>query len=157
MYNRNGIEEVIDTLMCREDISREDALQWVKEALEWVEIAIRRGEDPDDIWMDQTGLEPDYLYNIMMQGISVMKITYYSVEWVGNVDQKTSDAIIFNTKSLTKALKRFRDEVKNQQTIQRPKTEDVSLVLVMNEVTTKGIKRSFLMSSLNQNYWIIEL
>lgn len=86
-----------------------------------------------------------------------MKITYYSVEWVESVDQKTPNTIIFNTKSLTKALKQFRNEVKNQQTIHRPKTEDVSLILVMNEITTKWIKRSFLMSSLNQNYWIIEL
>lgn len=66
MYNEKGIEEVIGILMRREDISREDARLWVDEALEWVEIAITRGEDPDDIWMDQTGLEPDYLYNILM-------------------------------------------------------------------------------------------
>lgn len=66
MYNKNGIEEVVAILMRKEELSREDALNWVKEALEWVEIAISRGEDPDDIWMDQTGLEPDYLYNILM-------------------------------------------------------------------------------------------
>lgn len=66
MYNENGIEEVVTILMRREHISREDALLWVYEALEWVEIAISREEDPDDIWMDQTGLEPDYLYNILM-------------------------------------------------------------------------------------------
>lgn len=66
MYNENRIEEVVAILMRKEELSREDALNWVKEALEWVEIAISRGEDPDDIWMDQTGLEPDYLYNILM-------------------------------------------------------------------------------------------
>lgn len=66
MYNENGIEEVVVILMRKEELSREDALNWVKEALEWVEIAISRGEDPDDIWVDQTGLEPDYLYNILM-------------------------------------------------------------------------------------------
>lgn len=66
MYNENGIKEVVAILMRKEELSREDALNWVKEALEWVEIAISRGEDPDDIWMDQTGLEPDYLYNILM-------------------------------------------------------------------------------------------
>ena len=66
MYNKNGIEEVVAILMRKEELSKEDALNWVKEALEWVEIAISRGEDPDDIWMDQTGLEPDYLYNILM-------------------------------------------------------------------------------------------
>ena len=66
MYNKNGIEEVVAILMRKEELSREDALNWVNEALEWVEIAISRGEDPDDIWMDQTGLEPDYLYNILM-------------------------------------------------------------------------------------------
>ena len=66
MYNKNGIEEVVAILMRKEELSREDALNWVKEALEWVEIAISRGEDPDDIWVDQTGLEPDYLYNIIM-------------------------------------------------------------------------------------------
>lgn len=66
MYNENRIEEVVAILMRKEELSREDALNWVNEALEWVEIAISRGEDPDDIWMDQTGLEPDYLYNILM-------------------------------------------------------------------------------------------
>ena len=66
MYNENRIEEVVAILMRKEELSKEDALNWVKEALEWVEIAISRGEDPDDIWMDQTGLEPDYLYNILM-------------------------------------------------------------------------------------------
>lgn len=66
MYNEKGIEEIVAILMRREKLSREDALLWVYEALEWVEIAISRGENPDDIWMDQTGLEPDYLYNILM-------------------------------------------------------------------------------------------
>lgn len=66
MYNENRIEEVVAILMRKEELSKEDALNWVKEALEWVEIALSRGEDPDDIWMDQTGLEPDYLYNILM-------------------------------------------------------------------------------------------
>ena len=66
MYNENGIEEVVAIFMRKEELSREDALNWVNEALEWVEIAISRGEDPDDIWVDQTGLEPDYLYNILM-------------------------------------------------------------------------------------------
>ena len=86
-----------------------------------------------------------------------MKIVYYSVEWVGSVDQKTPNAIIFNTKRLTKAMRHFHDEVKYQQNIDRPRTEEVSLILVMNEVTTKGIKRSFLMLASNPNYWIIEL
>lgn len=86
-----------------------------------------------------------------------MKITYYSVEWVERIDKKTPNAIIFNTKSLTKAVRQFRDEIKKQQNIHRPKTEEVSLILVMNEITTKGIKRSFLMSASNPNYWIIEL
>ena len=86
-----------------------------------------------------------------------MKIVYYSVEWVGSVDQKTPNKIIFNTKRLTKAIRYFRDEIKNQQNIDRPRTEEVSLILVMNEVTTKSIKRSFLMLASNPNYWIIEL
>ena len=66
VYNEKGIENVVNILMQREELSRKDALRWVYEALEWVEIAISRGEDPDDIWVDQTGLEPDYLYNIIM-------------------------------------------------------------------------------------------
>ena len=66
MYNEREIENVVNILMRREELSREDALRWMYEALEWVEIAISRGEDPDDIWVDQTGLEPDYLYNILM-------------------------------------------------------------------------------------------
>lgn len=66
MYNENGIEEVVAILMRREELSREDALRWVEEALEWVEIAISRGEDAESVWEDEVGLEPDYLFNILI-------------------------------------------------------------------------------------------
>lgn len=66
MYNEKGIEEVVAILMRREQLSKEDARNWVKEALEWVEIAISRGEDAESVWEDEVGLEPDYLFNILI-------------------------------------------------------------------------------------------
>lgn len=66
MYNEDGIEEVVAILMRREELSREDALDWVEEALEMVEDAIAVGEDAESVWEDEVGLEPDYLFNILI-------------------------------------------------------------------------------------------
>lgn len=85
-----------------------------------------------------------------------MKIVYYSVE-CGILNQKSPDEIIINTENLTKALKHFRDEVKNQQSLQSPKTKDVVVTLIMNEIKEKSIKRSILMCASNIHYWVIEI
>lgn len=68
MYNKKGIEEVVAILMRREQLSREDALNWVKEALDMVMDAIseERYMEAEDIWQDEVGLEPDYLLSILM-------------------------------------------------------------------------------------------
>lgn len=68
MYNKKGIEEVVAILMRREQLSREDASNWVKEALDMVMDAISEGNyiEAEDIWQDEVGLEPDYLLNILM-------------------------------------------------------------------------------------------
>lgn len=68
MYNKKGIEEVVAILMRREQLSREDASNWVKEALDMVMDAISEGNymEAEDIWQDEVGLEPDYLFSILM-------------------------------------------------------------------------------------------
>ena len=56
---------VIDILVRRDKLSREDATNRLKEALEAVQEAFRFGEDPEEIWMEEMGLEVDYLLAII--------------------------------------------------------------------------------------------
>lgn len=59
--------EVVNTFMKRDGMSYEDAKERFKEAYLSAEDAICRGDNIEDIealWMDETGLEPDYLYGI---------------------------------------------------------------------------------------------
>lgn len=46
-------------------MTREDATELLKEAYSAVQEAILNGDDADEVWMEETGLEPDYLYNLM--------------------------------------------------------------------------------------------
>lgn len=59
--------EVVNIFMKRDGMSYEDAKERFKEAYLSAEDAICRGdniEDIEDLWMNETGLEPDYLYGI---------------------------------------------------------------------------------------------
>lgn len=64
--NPTAFNKVAAILSRREDISIQDAKEWVKEALDWVEMALERGEDAESVWQDETGLEPDYLMEILI-------------------------------------------------------------------------------------------
>lgn len=63
--NRTAAEEIIEVFMRRDGMTREDAIEHLKEAYLAVREAIENGYDADEIWMEETGLEPDYLYNLM--------------------------------------------------------------------------------------------
>ena len=66
MYNKNEIIRVIRILMKRDNLNKEDAIETVKIALEEVQEAIDSGKDVESVWGNETGLEPDCLYAIMM-------------------------------------------------------------------------------------------
>ena len=63
--NRAAAKEIVEIFMHRDGMIREDAIELLKEAYSAVQEAILNGDDADEIWMEETGLEPDYFYNLM--------------------------------------------------------------------------------------------
>ena len=63
--NRAAAKEIVEIFMSRDGMTREDAIEHLKEAYSAVQEAIPNGDDADEVWMEETGLEPDYLYNPM--------------------------------------------------------------------------------------------
>lgn len=58
-------ETVVRILEQRDRMPRIDAEECLEEALEAVQEAFYLGEDPEEIWMEETGLEVDYLLAII--------------------------------------------------------------------------------------------
>lgn len=58
-------EEVIRILEQRDKMPRIEAEQCLEEALAAVQEAFHFGEDPEEVWMEETGLEVDYLLAII--------------------------------------------------------------------------------------------
>ena len=63
--NKNAVKEIVAIFMRRDGMTREDAIEHLEEAYSATQEAILNGEDADEVWMEETGLEPDYLYNLM--------------------------------------------------------------------------------------------
>lgn len=59
------MRELLTILMRRDGLTREEALETLRDAREAVLEAIQNGDDPEDVFMDITGLEPDYIMNII--------------------------------------------------------------------------------------------
>lgn len=60
-------DRVISILVERDGMSYEDAEELIDEALEDCQEAIHSGDsDPKEIWRNATGLEPDYLMEILL-------------------------------------------------------------------------------------------
>ena len=60
------MRELLTILMRRDGLTREEALETLRDAREAVLEAIQNGDDPEDAFMDITGLEPDYIMNIIL-------------------------------------------------------------------------------------------
>ena len=58
----NGEYSIIPTIVKRDGISYKEAQKLVKEARERV---LMDGEDPHEILLNEFGLEPDYLFDLM--------------------------------------------------------------------------------------------
>lgn len=63
--NRAAAKEIVKIFVRRDGMTREDAIEHLREAYSAVQEAILNGDDADEVWMEETGLEPDYLYNLM--------------------------------------------------------------------------------------------
>lgn len=55
------MDSIIDTLVARDNISREDAESQVAEARE----RVMNGADPEEILYEDFGLEPDYIFDLI--------------------------------------------------------------------------------------------
>lgn len=62
--NRAAAKEIVEIFVRRDGMTREDAIEHLREAYSAVQEAIING-DADEVWMAETGLEPNYLYDLM--------------------------------------------------------------------------------------------
>ena len=60
------LKEMLEILMERDGMSRNEALQLLREVQDAINEAFERGEDPEEIFTDMTGLEPDYLLALIV-------------------------------------------------------------------------------------------
>lgn len=61
MSRKNEGNAIVNILMKRDDMSREEAEEALQEARE----RMNEGEDPEEILLEEFGLEPDYLFDLM--------------------------------------------------------------------------------------------
>ena len=59
------MNDIIDVLINRDGFTREEAINEIKFAKEEIMNAILNGQDPEDILIEQLGLEPDYLSDLL--------------------------------------------------------------------------------------------
>ena len=59
------MNELLTILMRRAGLSREAALETIRDAREAVMEAPENGDDPEEIFADIMGLEPDYIIGII--------------------------------------------------------------------------------------------
>ena len=52
------MNNLVDVLMAREDMTREEVIQWIKEATEDM-------SDPEELLYEEFGLEPDYIFDLL--------------------------------------------------------------------------------------------
>lgn len=54
-------ESILEVLMRRDGMSKENAQEMIDEAKE----RVAEGEDPEEILLDDFGLEPDYVFDLL--------------------------------------------------------------------------------------------
>lgn len=55
------METLLEVLMRRDELTREEAQEWIDEARE----AVTNGADPEEVLHDEFGLEPDYVFDLL--------------------------------------------------------------------------------------------
>ena len=61
----DGNTEAVKVLMQRDGLPLDEAIEQVCEAFEECMSALESGEDPEEIWMENLGLEPDYMFELL--------------------------------------------------------------------------------------------
>lgn len=59
------MKKVIEILMKRDNLTREEAKAFLAEAMNEVFYAMQNGDDPEEVFTMYTGLETDYLYRLI--------------------------------------------------------------------------------------------
>lgn len=61
------MERIIKILMDRDDMSREEAIELINDVKEMMQKAIEDGSymEAEEIFEDELGLEPDYIFDIL--------------------------------------------------------------------------------------------
>lgn len=59
------VTELALTLMRRDGLSEDEALEMEQEAREAVQEVLMNGDDPEEVLMDFCGLEPDYIMELL--------------------------------------------------------------------------------------------
>ena len=60
------MNKVIEILMRRDGLTRQEAITVIREFQEDAEEGMAKGEDPEELLMEQLGLEPDYLFDLIL-------------------------------------------------------------------------------------------
>lgn len=60
------MNKVIRILMKRDDMTREGATALVKDVKEMMLEAAHNGDDPEEVLIEELGLEPDYMMDILL-------------------------------------------------------------------------------------------
>jgi hypothetical protein len=55
------VESILEVLMRRDGLSKEEAQEWIDEAKQMV----ADGDDPEEVVHYEFGLEPDYIWDLM--------------------------------------------------------------------------------------------
>lgn len=65
--NSNGKERIVNILIKRDDITREEAASLVDDVMEQVYDVLSTGDysEAEEIWMSELGLEVDYLLALL--------------------------------------------------------------------------------------------
>ena len=56
------MESIKEIIMCRDEMSSDDADELIQEARE----AVNDGEDPEEVLEEFFGLEPDYIFDLIV-------------------------------------------------------------------------------------------
>lgn len=58
------LEHPVEIFIRRDGMTRREAEYYLADTLLSVDQAIAAGEDPEEVWQYETGLEPDYLFMV---------------------------------------------------------------------------------------------
>lgn len=64
------MEQLISIFVTRDGMDEDEARTYVEDLRQDLHAAIYAGEDAEDWWQDETGLEPDYMTELLYLGLT---------------------------------------------------------------------------------------